>query len=185
MDSLIEHGGSEQGSTALLVLQKVQLLYPVTLLLAFTFSAGVHTVVTSKSEEQLAAPAVTGPGGKPLPITKRKREQEALEEADDIDGAGSFARPVFLYLTAAIVVSFVANGAAVAIHAMGSTRKGGITNAWWCGEERIVSFWQDLLWLTTTTLANSWDRGRLPSVMRISKEKLLLPPPQRRLTKST
>ncbi|KAL2156233.1 hypothetical protein VTH82DRAFT_978 [Thermothelomyces myriococcoides] len=138
MDSLIEHGGSEQGSTALLVLQKVQLLYPVTLLLAFTFSAGVHTVVTSKSEEQLAAPAVTGPGGKPLPITKRKREQEALEEADDIDGAGSFARPVFLYLTAAIVVSFVANGAAVAIHAMGSTRKGGITNAWWCGEERIV-----------------------------------------------
>ncbi|KAL2181557.1 ABC transporter-like protein [Thermothelomyces heterothallicus CBS 202.75] len=139
MDSLIEHGGSEQGSSAaLLVLQKAQLLYPVILLLAFTLSAGVHTVITSKSEEQLAAPTVTGPGGKPLPITKRKREQEALQEADDVDGAGGLARPVFLYLMAAVVTSFVANGAAVAVHAMGSTRDGELDNAWWCGEERIV-----------------------------------------------
>ncbi|KAL2144084.1 hypothetical protein VTI28DRAFT_9614 [Corynascus sepedonium] len=139
MDSSIEHGGPEpSSSTALSVLQRAQLFYPVILLLAFVISAGVHTVVTSKSEEQLAAPTVTGPGGKPLPVTKRKREQEPLQEFDDTNGPGSFARSVFLYLTAAVVMSFVANGAAIAVHAMKSSRDGGLANAWWCGEQTVV-----------------------------------------------
>jgi hypothetical protein len=141
MDSRLENGGPEQGSsTAQSVLRTAQLLYPVILLLTFIISAGVHTIVTSKTEEELAAPAVKGPGGKPLPITKRKRELGASEADDDVSGAGGLAWSVFLYLTGATVMSFVANGAAVAVHAMKSSRDDGLADAWWCGEERIVCF---------------------------------------------
>lgn len=138
MDSLLEQGSS----TAQSVLRTAQLLYPLILLLTLVISSGVHTVLTSKTEEELDAPTVKGPGGKPLPITKRrKREQEASDAHGATGGGGGgFAWSVFLYLTGAIVVSFVANGAAVAVHAMKSSSDAGLDNAWWCGEERIVSF---------------------------------------------
>jgi hypothetical protein len=149
MDSLLEEGVPEQGySTAQSVLRNAQLLYPVILLLTFIVSAGIHTVATSKSEEELEGPTVKGPGGKPLPVTKRKREQEAARaEANNNNnnnnnnnGSGGLAWTVFLYLTGAIVLSFVANGAAIAAHAMKSSKDAGLDEAWWCGEERIVSF---------------------------------------------
>ncbi|KAK4234412.1 hypothetical protein C8A03DRAFT_47245 [Achaetomium macrosporum] len=138
MDALLENGGSEQSSSpAQSVLRTAQLLYPVVLLLAFVISAGVHTIVTSRTEEELVVPSVKGPGGKPLPVTKRKREQEA-SEPDDNTGTGGLAWTVFLYLTGAIVLSFVANGATIAAHAVQSSRNDGLDNAWWCGEPTIV-----------------------------------------------
>jgi hypothetical protein len=141
MDPLLEIGGPEPASsTPQSVLRTTQLLYPVILLLTFIVSAGIHTVVTSKTEEQLAAPTVKGPGGKPLPITKRKREQETQEADDNASGSGGFAWCAFLYLTGALVMSFVANGAAIAAHAMNSSRDEALTEVWWCGEQRIVSF---------------------------------------------
>ncbi|KAH6636451.1 hypothetical protein F5144DRAFT_180490 [Chaetomium tenue] len=142
MDPLLDNGGPEPVSnTPQSVLRTAQLLYPVILLLTFIISAGVHTVVTSKTEEQLAAPTVRGPGGKPLPITKKKREEEVLETNDDARGSGGFAWCAFLYLTGALVMSFVANGAAIAAHAMSSgnsSKHAALTNVWWCGDERIV-----------------------------------------------
>lgn len=143
MESALDNGGSERSSSsAQSVLQTAQVLYPVVLLLTFIISAGIHTVVTSKTEEELASPTVTGPGGKPLPITKRRRRHQASQIDDDASSSdgGGVAWSVFLYLTAAIVVSFVANGAAAAVHAMKSSRDAGFTNAWWCGEQRIVCF---------------------------------------------
>jgi hypothetical protein len=140
MDSLLENSGLEQGlSAAQSVLQTAQLLYPVILLLSFVISAAVHTIVTSKTEEELDVPTVKGPGGKPLPVTKRKREQQVPVADGDSSGSGGFAWALFLYLMGALVISFVANGAAVALHAMKSSRDAGPGNAWWCGEERIVS----------------------------------------------
>ncbi|KAK4146177.1 ABC transporter-like protein [Dichotomopilus funicola] len=138
MESASDNGGSEQSSSsAQSVLQMAQVLYPVVLLLTFIISAGIHTIVTSKTEEELATPTVTGPGGKPLPITKRRRRHQASQIDDDANTRG-FAWSVFLYLTAAIIVSFVANGAAAAVHAMKSSRDAGFTHVWWCGEQRIV-----------------------------------------------
>ena len=143
MDSIPDSSGQEQSSrTAQSVLRTAQLLYPVVLLLSFIISSGIHTVITSKTEEELVAPDLRGPGGKPLPISKRKREQQAAESNDDFSGGGGgggLAWTIFLYLTAGIVVSFVANGAAVAVHAMKSSSDSGLDNAWWCGEERTVS----------------------------------------------
>ncbi|KAL2024486.1 hypothetical protein VTK56DRAFT_8297 [Thermocarpiscus australiensis] len=137
MDTPLEHGGPAQSpGTAQLVLQTAQLLYPVVLLLAFVVSAGIHSIVTSRTEEELVAPTVRGPGGKPLPITKRKREN-ASPQAADVSTGGS-ARNGFLYITTAVVLSFVANGAAIAVHALQSTRSSGLEQLWWCGEERVV-----------------------------------------------
>lgn len=141
MDELLDNGGPEQQNPtpAEAVLQTAQLLYPVVLLLAFIISAGVHTVITSRTEEELVVPTVKGPDGKPLPITKRKRERDALETDDDACSHRGFAWSLFLYLTGGLTLSFVANGAAVAAHAMQSSRSAGLDAAWWCGEERIVS----------------------------------------------
>ncbi|KAL2271552.1 hypothetical protein VTJ83DRAFT_923 [Remersonia thermophila] len=147
MYSFIETSGPEPGPTAAQsVLRLSQLLYPVVLIVTFVVSSAIHTVVTAKSEEELIVPAVRGPDGKPLPATKRKkRKQEEEEEqpqgpkeAEDGDRKASLAWSVFLYMTAGIILSFVANGVAVAVHAMQSSREAGLDDAWWCGEERIV-----------------------------------------------
>lgn len=140
---LLENSGTEQSPSATqLVLRNAQLLYPVVLLLAFILSAAVHTVVTSRTEEELVAPTVKGPGGKPLPVTKRKREQDAQQAADKDGGAGGaggrLAWKAFVYLTVAVILSFVANGVVMAARAVRSSRRAA-PNQWWCGEERIVS----------------------------------------------
>ncbi len=133
-------GQEEQSSSAAeSVLRKAQLLYPVVLLLTFIAASAIHTVITSKTEEELDGPIVRGPDGKPLPITKRKREQQELEAVDEAAAGRGLAWTVFLYLTGGTIVSFVANGAAIAAHAMKSSSDSGLDNAWWCGEERTVS----------------------------------------------
>ncbi|KAL2262022.1 hypothetical protein VTK26DRAFT_2723 [Humicola hyalothermophila] len=142
MDWLLKVGGSEQSpslSAAQTVLRTTQLLYPLVLLLTFILSAGIHTVVTSRSEEQLVSPTVRGPGGKPLPVTKRKREQEARNAGEDDNAGGRrLAKNAFVYLTVALISSFVANGTAIASHAMQSGNGSSAQDQWWCGEERIV-----------------------------------------------
>ncbi|KAJ4304301.1 ATP-binding cassette-type vacuolar membrane transporter Hmt1 [Collariella sp. IMI 366227] len=90
MDNL-ERGDFVPLSAAETVFKKAQLLYPVVLLLAFVISAGVYTVVTSESEEELVVPTATGPDGKPLPVTKRRRKQEASGADDHANAAGGFA----------------------------------------------------------------------------------------------
>jgi ATP-binding cassette, subfamily B, vacuolar membrane transporter HMT1/ACLQ len=116
-----------------------QVLYPVILLVAFIVSGAVHSVVTARSEEELVVPTATGPGGKPLPVTKRKREQLDEPRAPDAHDGGSFARGAFRYATAAVVLTFFANGAAIAVHALQARGKSGQVGNWWCGEERTVS----------------------------------------------
>lgn len=144
MDSLAKHSGPEQSpslSTAQSVLRTTQLLYPVILLLTFILSAGIHTIVTSKTEEQLVSTTVRGPGGKPLPITKRKREQETRDADGDDDGdRRCLTKTAFVYLTVGLISSFVANGAVMASHALKSSKSSAGEDQWWCGEERIVSF---------------------------------------------
>ncbi|KAK3332654.1 ABC transporter-like protein [Cercophora scortea] len=73
-------------------------------------SAGVYSILISRSEEELVILIVRGPGGKPLPATRRKRRYEQPRVRDVYSGA--FAR--------------CARGLS------------GYEWPWWCGEERIV-----------------------------------------------
>ncbi|KAJ4286028.1 ATP-binding cassette-type vacuolar membrane transporter Hmt1 [Collariella sp. IMI 366227] len=125
-------------STAETFLQKAQLLYPVVLLLAFVLSAAVNTIITSRADKNLVVTTAKGPDGKPLPVTRRKRKQEALEAYDNANTNGGLAWITFLYLTGGVALSFVANGAVIAFHAIASRQVFGDGKTWWCGEERIV-----------------------------------------------
>lgn len=120
-----------------IVVSKAELLYPIVLLIAFITGAAVHSIITSRTEEELVTPVARGPGGKPLPLTKRKREHEdhALPEIPTFsDGA----RRAFQYVSAGIVLTFVVNAVAIAIHALRDRAVVKDGDGWWCGEERTV-----------------------------------------------
>ncbi|KAK4167657.1 putative heavy metal tolerance protein precursor [Cladorrhinum sp. PSN259] len=142
MDTLSKSSGPVQSlTTAQTVYLKAQLFYPVVLLLVFVITAGIHSVVTARSEEIFIQPTTTGPGGKPLPVTK-KRKQEHRELADDQESVhgnnSTISCGIFKYLTGAIILSFIANGLAVASHVSQSSAVSKPKDWWWCGEERFV-----------------------------------------------
>ncbi|KAK4189556.1 putative heavy metal tolerance protein precursor [Podospora australis] len=141
MDSLLENSSPEQStSIARIVFLQAQLCYPVVLLLAFIVSAGFHSVATSRTEEELVVPTARGPGGKPLPITKRKREQrDPSPSGSAVENNVEVPAGVFRYLTLALIISFVANCIALATHTLSSGRiSEPDNNLWWCDEERAV-----------------------------------------------
>lgn len=140
-------------STAEVVYLRAQLLY-VVLLLAFIVSAGVNSIVTARTEEELVVPTAKGPGGKPLPVTKkRKREQLDEPRVPDACAGSCFVRRIFQYTTAAVILSFFANGGAIALRAL-QYRRTGSGEGWWCSEERTVSLAQPL-WGEKKTLMST------------------------------
>ncbi|GAB1320409.1 ATP-binding cassette-type vacuolar membrane transporter Hmt1 [Madurella fahalii] len=160
MDTPLEDGPAPPLARS--VLRTAQLLYPVVLLLAFIVSAGVHSIVSSRTEEELVVPTVKGPGGKPLPITKRKREQGAAQ-TEDAGGAG-YAKKAFQCVTAAVILSFVANGAAIAARILQSVRMSGLEHAWWCGEERVV-YVAGSVFFYIYVLITLYEESQIPTVV--------------------
>jgi hypothetical protein len=140
MHALYQHAVVNQTapcSPAERVLFATELCYPPILLLAFISTAAAHSILTSRSEEELVEPTTTGPGGKPLPVTKRRREHTA--PVVDVN-PGTVTRRVFQYLNGALVLTFVADFATVIVHALQEKMDGAAGYGWWCGEERIVGF---------------------------------------------
>jgi hypothetical protein len=80
---------------------------------------------TSQSKE----PVLLGPGGKPLPRRKSKEDCEKKKLEDFSPGR----KNVFLYLSIALLASFVAHGFNIVIHALVEEE------GWWCGEATAVS----------------------------------------------
>ena len=133
------HSGDPARSTAEVIYLRAQLLYPVVLLVAFIVSAGAHSILTARSEEELVVPLATGPGGKPLPVTKRKRGQPGDHRSQVDFPASSTARRFFQYATASVILTFFANATAIALRALQARGAQGKVGKWWCGEERTVS----------------------------------------------
>ena len=109
------------------------LCYPAVLLVMFIVSAATYSIQSSKSEEELLEPTATGPGGKPLPATKRRKRGESQHIYEVY--IGTWARRVFQYITATVVLTFLADCGAIIAHALDDREP-----AWWCGEERVVSY---------------------------------------------
>ncbi|KAF7562695.1 hypothetical protein G7046_g1443 [Stylonectria norvegica] len=98
------------------ILRQTQYLYALVLLFAFIFCAAWYSVVNSKKEEVQVQPGVKGPGGKPLPTTKRKRTRaDAVRKIGP--GFGRTAKNVFRYLAAVVFLSYVVSAAAMFDHA--------------------------------------------------------------------
>jgi hypothetical protein len=85
------------------------------LLVAFVTGAAWYSVYNSKKEEDLVQSTVKGPGGKPLPSTKRKKRDDGERKLGPRFGPA--AKNVFRYLAAILFLSYVATGLCMFVHA--------------------------------------------------------------------
>lgn len=129
-----------------------QYLYPDLLLLAFIVIGATHSVYTAMRKEDVVAPTVRGPGGKPLPVTKRRRDED---DALDNQEFSSCTRRFFQYSMMLTTLTFFGAGAAIAARALIHRSADG-EHGWWCGEPKTVSQFNfsylafcDCSWLTT------------------------------------
>jgi hypothetical protein len=129
--------GFESDGTAtpcVVLLEVVHFHFPWVLLLLFIVAYMVHSVATAESSAEPAGPTVTGPGGKPLPRSAKKREEEEERLRRKRQDFSPLRKLVFYYLSAGVIVTFVANAANIVIHALTKREEG-----WWCGEPMAVS----------------------------------------------
>ncbi|PSR94654.1 hypothetical protein BD289DRAFT_363207 [Coniella lustricola] len=90
------------------ILLQAEVLYPFLLLLALGVVFAAHSVVASRQQEDIETPTATGPGGKPLPVTRIKVEKPHARSATAPAFSPSCAF-CFKAGTAFIVLTFVAH----------------------------------------------------------------------------
>ncbi|KIL84842.1 hypothetical protein FAVG1_12071 [Fusarium avenaceum] len=98
------------------ILRKTQYLYALILLTAFISGAAWYSVVNSKKQEDQVQSTIKGPGGKPLPITKKKRSR-ADGDRKIGPGFGRTAKNVFRYLAFVVFVTYVGSAGFMFYHA--------------------------------------------------------------------
>ncbi|KAI1085685.1 hypothetical protein F5B20DRAFT_12784 [Whalleya microplaca] len=112
-----------------------QYLYPDLLLLLFIAVGATYSIYTAMRGEDVVVPTARGPGGKPLPVTKRRRSQD--DDSPDPDEHSTITRRFFQYSMAAATSTFVAAGAAIAARALIHRSAEG-EHGWWCGQPKTV-----------------------------------------------
>lgn len=117
------------------ILSITQYLYPGLLLVILLVFGAAHSIYVATREGTVIVPTVTGPGGKPLPVTRKRRSDGMPHEPE-----GRFSpaiRGLFQWIYTAVTLTFVGQGASIATHALVQKNIHG-TNAWWCGEAKAV-----------------------------------------------
>ncbi|PHH69863.1 hypothetical protein CDD82_7468 [Ophiocordyceps australis] len=97
------------------ILHETQYLYALILLFTFVTCAAWYSIYNSKRDEQPSQQTIKGPGGKPLPITKRKIRDDGERKMGP--RFGRVAKYFFRYLAAVIFLSYVASTTSMFIHA--------------------------------------------------------------------
>lgn len=133
------------------ILRHTQYLYALVLLTAFIGNAAWYSVYNAKKNESRVESTLKGPGGKPLPDTKSKREETNRKLGPKF---GRAAKIIFRCLEAVVLVSYLATGWSMLIHAFKHEdpyhwSKEGLP---WAGEWSVVrgSFLLQAPLLTTT-----------------------------------
>ncbi|KAI1426193.1 ABC transporter-like protein [Xylaria sp. FL1777] len=116
------------------MLTATQYLYPGLLLLILLLCGAIYSIYTARNRGDVVVPTVTGPGGKPLPATKKRSIDKSQESDERFSPA---ARALFQWLYTAVTLTFVGQGAAIATRALLQKSTGG-DNTWWCGEAKTV-----------------------------------------------
>jgi len=114
------------------VLVCLQYAYPVVLLVFFVIAFMVQSIRNAPEDQEL--PPARGPGGKPLPRTKKRTQQEQALRQPQIDFTPGRKR-AFVFVTAGVVLTFLGNAAIVVLHALVDRQDG-----WWCGQHVAVCF---------------------------------------------
>ncbi|KAI1816175.1 hypothetical protein GGS20DRAFT_575620 [Poronia punctata] len=116
-------------------LTTTQYLYPGLLLVILLLFGAIYSIHTARRKGDVIVPTITGPGGKPLPVTKKRRVDDVPQESE-----GKFTpaiRGLFQWIYAFVTLSFVGQGAAIATRALVQTSSSG-EHTWWCGEAKSV-----------------------------------------------
>jgi len=127
------------------VLQLLMRWYAVVLICLFIVISLVYSINTSKVEEGAVTPTVKGPGGKPLPVNKRKKQPQGSTEGRFgknlcLPEIGPSAKLAFRLLSLLVFVAFAMNGTAIGIHAWKANENAPVGEIiWWCGEPMVVS----------------------------------------------
>lgn len=119
------------------MLTATQYLYPGLLLLILLLFGAIHSIYTARNKGDVIIPTVTGPGGKPLPVTKKRHIDDDKSREPEKTVSPSI-RALFQWLYAAVTLTFIGQGAAIAAHALIERSAEG-DDAWWCGEAKAVN----------------------------------------------
>lgn len=123
------------------ILRRTQYLYALVLLLTFVSFVAWYSVYNAKKDDDIIQSHLKGPGGKPLPITKRKKRDNGERKLGPHFGLA--AKNVFRYLAAIVFLSYVGTGISMFVHAF----KYENPEQWsreglpWAGEWSVVSFY--------------------------------------------
>jgi len=116
--------------TAADILRILHYVYPIILLILFLLAFTVHSIWTANSNRNAVPPTLTGPGGKPLPLTDPNKNKPKKKPQDDIPRSQKL---VFQWISVAAALTFAANAINVIVHALYSRKDG-----WWCGQPVVI-----------------------------------------------
>ncbi|KAL8986703.1 MAG: hypothetical protein Q9177_004024 [Variospora cf. flavescens] len=110
------------------VLVYVHFSSPIILLIYFLFAFTAHSITTASTNTSTNSPQdQTGPGGKPLPSSKKSpRKKHVL----DFSPARKL---LFNWLSVGTIATFLGNAVAVILHTLVNRQ-----DNWWCGESTAV-----------------------------------------------
>lgn len=89
-------------------LVRAEVAYPFLLLLSYGIAFALHSVIASRRQEDVEKPSVTGPGGKPLPLTRIKVEKSGSRTTPSQEFS-RISNLSFKAGTAAVVLTFLAH----------------------------------------------------------------------------
>ncbi|CAK7197935.1 ATP-binding cassette-type vacuolar membrane transporter Hmt1 [Sporothrix eucalyptigena] len=118
-------------------------------------------ILASRRSAQLVQPAATGPGGRPLPATRRKSQDSGTLSFTPTPEISEVTKRVYGVGHAMFVSSFVADFVSVISHAVYDTKNPEIQFGWWCGEETSTS--NGLAKSSTSGLANESSQSHTDS----------------------
>ncbi|RDL39683.1 Uncharacterized protein BP5553_04023 [Venustampulla echinocandica] len=131
-----QHNGFNGTATSMkTLLEVVHFNYAWVLFALFLVAFVTNSILTAEPSSESKEPILTGPGGKPLPRSGRKYEEER-EKKKKLKDFSAGRKLVFLYLCAALLATFVANGVSTVVHALTTNEEGG----WWCGEATAIYY---------------------------------------------
>ncbi|KAJ9136758.1 Heavy metal tolerance protein [Pleurostoma richardsiae] len=146
-------------STAERVRDSTQLAIIPVLLLTFVVATALNGVLTARQAEDVVAPSVRGPGGRPLPVTKRKKVKVQEPRA-------LVRRPSSWFFWAAtilLILTYLGNAVNTAIHAINGLRgRDPEDPAWWCGEPE-AAYLAGALYIHTFIFTTLFDRFNSPN----------------------
>ncbi|KAI0802583.1 ABC transporter-like protein [Xylaria sp. FL0064] len=117
------------------ILTATQYVYPGLLLLILMLFGALYSIYTARNQGDVIVPTVTGPGGRPLPVTKKRAAGDSSQDSNERFSPAT--RRTFQWMYTAVTFTFVGQGAAIAARALLERTTHG-NNAWWCGEAKTV-----------------------------------------------